>query len=140
MSQEQAIQLQEEANKIVQEIESQKLDDNGVQVFIWALFAIVAISMIFESFVKGYKEIIYDKKKAKESRKEPRKKLLITYGIHILFLVISWVICTFALKLTTPYVFFLLLVSFFMVEIAPLFTIHIRLKKEVKDDSSQRSE
>ena len=133
MSETQAIQMQEETNRIVQEIESQKLDNDAAASFIYALFAVVAISMVIESFVKNYKDKIYEKKRAGQKYSAERKKLWITYLIHIPVLLLIWCICSFLLNISSPYVGFLIIVSIFMVEIAPLFTIHLNFKKEIKE-------
>lgn len=130
MSEQQAIMMQEETNRIVQDIESQKLDNDGTMAFIYALFVIVAISMVFESFVRSYRRQKHDKKKAGEPVKECRKKLLITYLIHIVVVLLFGVICNFLLKLTPPFTGFLIAVSIYIVEIAPLFAIYINFKKE----------
>ena len=131
-SEAQAIQMQEETNRIIQEIESQKLSNDVANTFIYALFVIVAISMIFEEVVKSFKQKIHEKKKQGEKDTTSKKRLWITYLIHIPVLVLIWVICKYALGFTDPYVGFLIFVSIFMVEIAPLFTIYINFKKEVK--------
>ena len=137
MTEAQAIQMQEETNRIVNEIESQKLDNQEISTFIYAFFIVVAISMVFEGFVKSYRESIHDKKKENKTVSTERKKLLIIYFAHILLTIIMWAICKFAIGLPTPYLGFLIGVTVYMVEIAPLFTVYIKLKKEVKDDSSQ---
>ncbi len=133
MSESQAIQMQEEANKIMSEIESQKLDSNGVASFIYSFFIIIAISMIFEGFVRSYKESKWKKKKNEEPTEEFTKKLWIVYGIHLIALILMYVICTYLVGITTPYVIFLLCVSIYIVEIAPKFTLHFNFdKKEEK--------
>ena len=138
MSEIQTIQMQQETNKIISDIESQKLDSSGTAAFIYALFAIVAISMAFENFVRNYRKQKHDKKKAGEPIGEYRKKLLIAYGIHIVVVLLFWVICKFALKLTTPYIGFLIALTVYIVEISPLFAIYIKFKKEEeKNDSAQ---
>lgn len=130
MSEIQAIQMQQETNKIISDIESQKLDSSGTAVFIYALFAIVAISMVFENFVRNYRKLKHDKKKEGEPVTEYRKKLLITYGIHIVVIILFYIICRFLLKLTTPYIGFLIAITVYIVEISPLFAVYIRFKKE----------
>ena len=133
MSESQTIQMQEEANKLMSEIESQKLDSNGVASFIYCLFIIVAISMIFESFVRNYKESKRQKRKSEEPTEEFTKKLWITYGIHLVVLILTYLICTYLVGLTTPYTIFLLSISIYIVEIAPKFTLHLDfVKKEEK--------
>lgn len=124
------IQMQEETNRIIESIESQKLEGSAINSFIYAIFIVVGISMIFEFFVRGYREEIRKKKEEGESAKEIRIKLLITYGIHILAVVIMWLICAFALKLTGIYIWFLGAITVYIVEISPLFTIHFRKKKK----------
>lgn len=129
-SEKQLIQMQEETNRIIESIESQKLDPKTTNSFIYAMLAIVAISMIFEFFVRGYKDEIRNKKEQKESTKKIRIKLWITYGIHVLFTIIACLICRYALNITGIYVWFLAIVTIYIVEIAPLFTIHFRKKKK----------
>ena len=137
-SEEKLIEMQEETNKLVESIESQKLDENAVQSFIYTLFIIVAISMIFEYFVKKYREEKRKKKKAGEPLKETRGKLLIIYGVHILTLLLTWIICEDVLKFTNIYTVVLIAIPVYIVEIAPLFVWHLNLnKKEEKNDTTQ---
>ncbi len=70
MSEQQAIQMQEEANRIVESIESQRLDKPHSISFVYALFVVVGISMVFENFVRGYKE---QKRKKKEAGEPVRR-------------------------------------------------------------------
>lgn len=124
MSEQQAIQMQEEASKMIESIESQKLDQAHTISFVYALFVIVGISMVFENFVRSYREEKRKKKEAGEQVGEVRKKLLITYGIHILLIALMWLICSLLLNITSPYIWFLTAVTVYIVEIGPLFTIH----------------
>ena len=129
-SQNELIQMQEETNRIVESIESQRLDAQSTASFIYALFAVVAISMIFENFVRGYREEKRNKKQAGESVKDIRVKLLATYGIHIVVIIILWAVCKFLLNLTIPYIGFLIAITVYIVEIGPLFAIHLKFKKD----------
>lgn len=124
------IQMQEETNKIIESIEAQKLDEGAINAFIYAIFIVVAISMILEIFVRSYKEQIRNKKDANEPVKNIRIKLLIIYGIHIAALIILWLVCTYALKFTGIYTWFLIAITVYIVEIAPLFTIRFKKKKD----------
>ena len=129
-SEAQLLEMQEETNKIVESLESQKLEGSVAASFIYALFVIVAISMIFEYFVKKYRKEKRDKKKAGEPLREIRGKLLITYGVHIFVLLITWIICSDVLQITDVYSGFLIVVAVYIVEIAPLFTIHLNLNEK----------
>lgn len=129
-SEEQLIEMQEETNRIVESIESQKLKGNEASSFVYALFVIVAISMIFEYFVKKYREEKRNKKKAGESLREVRGKLLITYGIHLFTLLITWIVCYNVLGIPNVYTGFLVAIAVYIVEIAPLFTLHLDLIKK----------
>ena len=139
MSEEQAAQMQEEANKIIESIESQKLDQSHSISFVYSLFIIVGISMIFENFVRSYKEEKRKKKELGEPLGDIRKKLLIVYGIHILVISLMWLICGLLLKITSPYIWFLTIVTVYIVEIGPMFTLHLKMKKEEKNDTAQWS-
>lgn len=131
-TQSQLIQMQEEANRIVESIESQKLDANSATAFIYTLFIIVGISMIFENFVRSYREQKREKKNKEEPIKELRIKLLITYVIHLAFIIVLWLVCQNLIKLTSPYIWFLTAVTLYMVEIGPLFTIHFKKRTKAE--------
>ena len=135
MAENQLMQIQEETNRIVQSIESQKIDGQTANSFVYALLAIVAISMIFELFVRNYKREIYEKKDIKEPTKQIRIKLWITYGIHLTILTIFCMICRYLFNITNIYVWFLVVVSIYIVEIAPLFTIHFRKKRDKEEQA-----
>lgn len=121
-----AEQMQEEANKILTSIESQVLDEKGNTVFVYTLFILIGISMVFEYFVRTYKEQIRTRKDNNEEYKDIRKKLWIVYGTHIVFTIIFSLIVKFVIHLTDIYVYFLILGTIYVVEIAPLFTIHFK--------------
>ncbi len=126
------IYMQEEVNKLIENIESQRLDQNTINSFIYSMFVIIAISMIFENFVRSYREKIRIAKKEKLPIKEAYIKLLITYAVHIAITVILSIICYYALNITKIYIWFLVLVTICIVEISPLFTINF-LKKNKKE-------
>ena len=119
-------QMQEEANRILTSIESQVLDEKGNTTFVYTLFILIGISIIFEYFVRTYKEQIRTRKDNNEEYKSIRKKLWIVYGIHIIFTVIFSLIAKYAVHLTDIYVYFLALGTVYVVEIAPLFTLHFK--------------
>ena len=127
---EQMLEMKEEANKIKDTLETQKLDHDGINTFAYALFIIVAISMVFEFFVKSYREEKRNRKLAGKPNNDIKGKLLITYGVHVIVTVIIWLICENLLKLTGVYTGFLIAITIYIVEIAPLFTIHLNLKKK----------
>lgn len=124
------IRMQEETNRIIESIESQKLSEEANNAFIYAIFIVVAVSMIFENFVRKYKDDIKNKKENEESAKDIRIKLMITYLIHMLLIAILWVICTYVLKITGIYIWFLIIITVYVVEISPLFTIKLKKKKK----------
>ena len=121
-----AEQMQEEANEMLTSIESQVLDEEGNTAFIYALFILIGISMIFEYFVRNYREEIRTRKDNNKEYKNIRKKLWIVYGIHIIFAIIFAFVVKFIVHLTDIYVYFLLLGTVYVVEIAPLFTFHFK--------------
>lgn len=132
------LEMQSQTNAILNSIESQVLDKEGNTRFVYALFAVVGISMIFEYLVRNYKTEIRKRKEEKEDYKEVRKKLWIVYGIHVAFMVILALIVKYALALTDIYVFFLIIVTFYVVEFAPLFSFSFwRKKRGKKNDTSQ---
>lgn len=131
-NQNELIQMQEETNRIIESIESQRLDTNATGTFIYCLFIIVAVSMIFEYFVRAFKEDIRNKKQEGKSPNDIRVKLLITYGIHIASIIILWIVSLNLLNFTSIYTWFLVIITVYIVEIAPLFTIHLKKKEENK--------
>lgn len=120
------IQMQEQTNKILNDIKSQTMDSNGNIKFVYALFIVVGISMIFEYFVKEYRYEIRENKDCKKTK----KKLWITYGIHAIFMIILTLVLKFIVKLTDVYVIFLVIATFYVVEFAPLFSFTFRKKKK----------
>lgn len=129
-SENQLLQMQEEANEIIGEIESQKLEESAVNTFVYLIFIVVAVSMVFEFFVRGYKNEIKRRKENEESTKEVRIKLLITYCIHIVAIAILWLINNYLLNITGIYGWFLIAITIYIVEIAPLFAIDIKKKNK----------
>ena len=129
----QIIQMQEETNRIIESIESQKMDSNTANLFIYVLLITVAISMIFEYFVREYRKKKKEKKQNGESTNEIVTKLFITYSIHIITLVILWLICLYLMKFTILYVCCLIAISIYIVGISPLFTFYFKSKKNEKD-------
>ena len=105
------IYMQEEGNKLIENIESQRLDQNTINSFIQSMFVIIAISMIFENFVRSYREKIRIAKKEKLAIKEAYIKLLITQAVHIAITVILSRICYCGLNITKIYISFLVLVT-----------------------------
>ncbi len=132
-SENELLQMQEETNRIVSEIQSQKLDEAGATRFIYALFILCGISMIFESFVRSYRAKKKEKKRAGEKTGDLTKKLLIVYGVHLLFVVLFCLICAYILGITGPYLWTLCLITVFMVEISPLFALNLKLNKKEKE-------
>lgn len=129
-SENELLKLQEETNQIMQSIQEQKLDESGINAFIYAIFIVVAISMIFEFFVRGYREEVRRRKQEEIPAKEIRIKLLIVYIIHLFVIGALWLICNYALKFTGIYIWFLIAITVYIVEISPLFTIHFRKRKK----------
>lgn len=132
------LEMQSQTNAMLNSIESQVLDKEGNTRFVYALFVVVGISMIFEYLVRNYKTEIRKRKEEKEDYKELRKKLWIVYGIHVAFMIVLALIVKYALALTDIYVFFLIIVTFYVVEFAPLFSFSFwRKKRGKKNDTSQ---
>lgn len=129
-SENELLQMQEEANEIIEEIESQKLEESAVNTFVYLIFIVVAVSMLFEFFVRGYREELKRIKENGEPTKEIRIKLLIIYCIHIVAIVILWLINNYLLNITGIYAWFLIAITLYIVEIAPLFTIRIKKRKK----------
>lgn len=132
------LQMQVQTNEILNSIESQALDKEANNRLVYTLFVVVGISMVFEYLVKNYKTEIRKRKEDDKEYKDIRKKLWIVYGIHIAFMLILALISKYALAFTDIYVFFLIIVTFYVVEFAPLFSFSFRKKKkEEKNDTSQ---
>lgn len=129
VSENELVQMQEETNRILESIEEQRLDEEGTSAFVYTFFITVAIAMVFEVFVRSYRKELCDKKEAEGDTKDIRKKLLITYVIHLLTIGITLLICTYVLKFTQMYTWFLILITVYIVEIAPLFSIRFKKKK-----------
>ncbi len=127
-------QYRQEANKILSVIEEQKNDVNMTNNLIIALFVTVIISMIFEYFVKFFKYDIKEKNEKEEETKHVRKKLWITYGIHIFALLIMYLIYKYIVKLSDMYTFLLLIISICNVEISPF--LQIRMGKKTNEKES----
>lgn len=129
-------QLQQETNEIMNIIEEQKSNPEAINSLIIGLFVIIIISMIFESIVKGFKYAIKEKNQKDENTTELRKKLWITYGIHIVVILIIFFICKYAVKIIDLYNFFFILVSICMVEIGPFLQIRMKKKNRRRNDTT----
>ena len=122
--------MPENTNDMINSMEGQLLGQEANNRFIYALFVVVGISMIFEYFVRNYKAEIRKRKEEETDYKEIRKKLWIVYGIHVFFMLILSIVVKYALALTNIYVFFLIFVTFYIVEFAPLFSFSFWRKKK----------
>ena len=123
-------QMQQQTNQMINSIEMQVLDKEANNRFVYAMFIVVGISMIFEYFVKNYKYEIRNKKEEGNEYKDVRKKLWIVYGIHFIFMLILGFVLKNILAFTDIYVIFLLVVTFYIVEFAPLFNFSFWKKKK----------
>ena len=56
------------------------------------------------------------------------KKLFITYIVHVVAIILFWIISRYLLKLTSPYIWLLIIITVYIVEVAPIFTIHLKKK------------
>lgn len=122
-----------QTNEILNSLEQQVQDreDNGK--FVYAVFIVVGLSMIFEYFVRNYKTEIQRRKEEEKEYKDIRKKLYLTYALHLVFMIALGLIVKFMVGLADVYTVFLLMVTFYIVEFAPLFNFHFRKhKKEEK--------
>ncbi len=126
VSNEQFQAMEEETRQIVENIQSQKLDEKGLNVFIYAIFIVIIISMIFESLVKSNREKLREVKDNKEIANPIKKKLLIIYSAHLATIAVLWFIYSIFAKLPGIYIWFLIVVTVYIVDIAPLFTWHLR--------------
>ena len=126
-------QLKQETNEIISILEEQKNNPQAMNSLIMGLFIVVIISMIFEGIVKNFKYAIKEKNKNDEDTAELKKKLWITYGIHIVSILILFVVCKYAVKMLDLYNMFFILISVCMVEIGPF--LQIRMKKKNRRDN-----
>ena len=114
--------MEEQSRQIIEFIKSQKLDENQTASYIYTFFAVVAISMIFECIVRSLREQEQEKKMSGEPTKECVKKLLITYLVHVVMIIVVWFICQNLLKFPPIFIWFLILITVCFVEIFPLYT------------------
>ena len=126
-------QLKQETNEIISILEEQKNNPHVINSLIMGLFGVVIISMIFEGIVKNFKYEIKEKNKNNENTTELKKKLWITYGIHIVSILILFVVCKYIVKILDLYNIFFILISVCMVEIGPF--LQIRMKKKNRRDN-----
>lgn len=129
-------QLQQETNEIINMLEEQKSNPQAINSLIVGLFVVVIISMIFENIVRGFKYAIKEKNQNDENTTELRKKLWITYGVHIVIILILFLICKYIVKMLDLYNMFFILVSVCMVEVGPFLQIRMKKKKRRDDDTT----
>jgi len=122
--------MPENTNEILNTIGQQEITGEALNGFVYALFIVVGISMVFEYFVRNYKTEIRKRKEEEKDYKYVRRRLWLVYGIHFVFMVILGLITKFAMQLTDIYVIFLLIVTFYVVEFAPLFNFTFWKKKK----------
>ena len=129
-------QFQQEANRIMSTINEQKNNPESVNILIVGLFITVIISMIFESFVRGFKYKIKEKRQQDEDVTPLRKRLWITYGVHGIVILIIFFISKYVIKIIDLYNIFFIIVSVCMVEIAPFLQIRMRKRNRREDDTT----
>ena len=119
--------MESDFNAITQqmEYESANISENAIYAFL----IVVAISMIFEHFVKEVKEEIRKKKDDGEDVKEARKRMYKILGIHAGVLLLGFIIFAFILKFSSMERWFLVGTSIYVVWIS---TIRIRFFKRKK--------
>ena len=117
-------------NEIAKDIDSQTQTVEGNSKLINTLFVVVGISMVFEYFVRKYRIEIKEFKENSKDYKPTRKKLLITYGIHIIFTFILALVVRFALNMSEVFMWGFVFITVYVVEIETLFNFTFKNKKK----------
>lgn len=98
--------------------------------FIYILFAVVAVSMIFENALKYLRDKIDQINDNKELKAKNRKTMFIILGIYLLSLVILFIISSLALKFDNQITWSLIFVSFCVVILSTFVRFKIFKKRK----------
>ena len=111
-AEEQRVEIESKMNEITESMQGGESNSNA---YIYMVISTVAISMVFEYFVKKYKFQIREKKFNGEKPTKQRKQLYAILGIHIVVMIILLIICKFALKLNDIFTGFIIFITIYIV-------------------------